>query len=1474
MDRKQIAGSRSVPFFLARITGFIGAITACTAFAGRAQATLVTATITGVTQQAIASWGWAIWAQAVWARFAWRVLAPCANRFERRVFPDLLLGLLASFLALAPMSGAHAQVHSVYTYTGNSLALVGKVGTVNCPATFGNTTATVNWYGGSASLPPHGDALCGVNGGNLDPVPAIGINNFNIDASGKVILTNISCSHHDPTQYYQDIVAHIGSWGVTIGDMVTAYAKTGTCDYKNGTPGAWSGPIAAGPAKMLGQTSADEGCPTDSPNRGPSPYVANPINAATGNKLQTETDVVCGSHTGLSLVRTYNSQDFSVAAFGARWRDAWHRGLIVSATTITATRADGRQDIFTKNGNVYSADPDVTSVLKAVLSGTIITAYQLTTAADMTETYAPTGQLLSLTTRSGLKTTLTYSGNTLAKATGPFGHVLSFTYNSGGQVATATAPDGGVYAYAYDSSLNLVSVTWPDKTVRKYVYENATFPNFLTGIIDENGVRYATWAYDSLGRAISSQHAGGAELTKINYTSSTASTVTDARGNARVYGLTTQFTVLKPASLTGTPFPALGGKAFTYDANGFISSRTDFDGHVTTYTHDARGDETSRVEAAGTALARTISTTWLSTFHLPATITEPNRSIAFTYDSHGNLLTREITAGALTRSFEYTYSAVGQVLTAADPRGAVTHFAYDAKGGLASVTDALGHVTSITAYDGAGRPLTVKDPNGVTTTLTYDARGRLTSRTIGTLKTAYAYDKAGNLIRVTLPDASTLAFSYDQAHRLTGIADALGNHVAYTLDAASNRVKEQAFDPTNTLRRARSYAYDAVNRLSQSIGAAGQTTAYAYDAQSNLTAVTDPLSHANHFSYDALNRLAAAIDPNGGATAYGYDADDRLIAVTDPRALKTSYGWDGLDDQTSLASSDTGLTARTFDAAGNVASSTDARGKKTTYTYDALNRKTHAAFADGTGITWQYDQGANGIGRLSKITDVSGSTGYSYDANGHVTQKRQIVGAVTLTTTYGYDLGGRLVSIAYPSGKQVAYAYDAAGRVSGVTASGQTLVSGVTYLPFGGVSGWTAGNGAVYRRSFDLDGRIAGLALPANDTIALAYDAASRITAMTETGLAAKAFSYDALDRLSVYKTGTITQTYAYDADGNRTGTSTDGASPVSFSYAYDKASNRLLSIGGSWKEAFTYDAVGNTLSHTSPSADYDFSYDARNRLTTSYVGAIGTTHLINGLGQRVYWGQGPTLFAYDEAGHLIGEYDSKGAAAEETVWLGDLPVGVVQPGGRSYIAPDHLGAPHQVSNASGQAVWLWDHDPFGNGGPSGAFTYNLRFPGQYYDKNTKLHYNYFRDYDPRIGRYIESDPIGLMGGLNTFGYVRQNPMIFTDPLGLNDRDGLVDVAMCQSLGGAWCSPHSLPSPPMSAAQKKVICELTAGKVCWLIPKKCPGDVRFKAVAFVACEAIATVGCLTFHDKKEVYGPPSSPMIINTDSISKDASTP
>jgi YD repeat-containing protein len=179
------------------------------------------------------------------------------------------------------------------------------------------------------------------------------------------------------------------------------------------------------------------------------------------------------------------------------------------------------------------------------------------------------------------------------------------------------------------------------------------------------------------------------------------------------------------------------------------------------------------------------------------------------------------------------------------------------------------------------------------------------------------------------------------------------------------------------------------------------------------------------------------------------------------------------------------------------------------------------------------------------------------------------------------------------------------------------------------------------------------LALPAGDTIALTYDAASRITGRTETGQPAQNFGYDVLDRLANYASGTATQTYTYDASGNRASYLDNATPPVSLTYNIDPASNRLAGIGGSWAGSFTYDSAGNMLSYSTPYSGYSFSYDARNRQTEALVGAIGTRWLINGLGQRIAQinvSVPEFFFVYDEAGHPTGKYDGRGNLLWETV--------------------------------------------------------------------------------------------------------------------------------------------------------------------------------------------------------------------------------
>jgi len=712
-------------------------------------------------------------------------------------------------------------------------------------------------------------------------------------------------------------------------------------------------------------------------------------------------------------------------------------------------------------------------------------------------------------------------------------------------------------------------------------------------------------------------------------------------------------------------------RRFTYDpSNGNLLSQTDFNGHLTLYTYDSRHLETQRIEAAGTPDARTTRTEWHPAWRLPLRIAEPLKRTTFTYDPAGNLLTRSEQATpdvngsqgfaaplvGSPRTWTWTYHSVGQVLTADGPRTDVadltTYTYYDAadpdpgkRGQLASVTNALGQRSDLTAYDLNGRPLTLIDPNGLVTTFTYDARGRLTSQTVGDEHTAYTYDPAGQLTRLTPPDGSFLAYTYDPAHRLTQITDALGNTLTYTLDAAGNRVKEEWRDPAHVLSQTRQRVHDALSRLTRELGALDQLQAdYAYDPQGNLTTLTTPHGAGTRSStqaFDALNRLIRVTDPSGGLTQYAYDGQHRLSRVTDPRNLATRYTVDGLGNATGLDSPDSGVSSRTFDAAGNELTHTDAQGQTTFRQYDALNRLTHIEQRDAA------DTLLTAIDR-------------QYDPHGRLTQETRQIAGVPFTTHYRYT-HGRLTGLTTPGGQQIDYSLNPQGQISEVrlTTSGQvkTLASAITYHPSGALQQLTNGSGQRLTWGQDADGRPASYIL-ANETWQIAYDSASRLASQSKLSdpTQTASYGYDPLDRLTQAVLPSVTHGYGYDATGNRL-SQTSGA--ATRRYTLSPTSNRLSAIAGSQAKAYTTDANGSLAAD---GAGQTFTYDARGRLTGVTVAGVATTYRLDPLGQRIRkTGSDDTLYHYDQAGRLISETAPDGSPRKDYVWLGDQPLAILQ---------------------------------------------------------------------------------------------------------------------------------------------------------------------------------------------------------------------
>jgi RHS repeat-associated protein len=782
-------------------------------------------------------------------------------------------------------------------------------------------------------------------------------------------------------------------------------------------------------------------------------------------------------------------------------------------------------------------------------------------------------------------------------------------------------------------------------------------------------------------------------------------------------------------------------------------------------------------------------------------------------------------AHAVERSWSYTYNSLGLVETADGPRtdvNDVTTYAYDAQGRLTQVTNALGHITQLSNFDTYGNPQTVIDANNVTTTLTYTPQGWLDSVTTAGSTTSFDHDAIGQITKVTRGDGSWLEYTWSDARRLTKITNNLGESVEYGYDTMGNRTAQRLKDASSSLTQQQTWVYDELGRLMRAIGAEGQTQSYGYDLNDNPNRSTTPKQHSTISGYDALNRLVSSTDPRNGVTILDYDAQDNLTKVTDPRSVVTEYKYDGLGNLKQLISKDSGTTTYTHDDAGNVLSKTDARGVVTTYSYDALNRLKTKQYPANPALNVQYHydmtaDGNHGIGRLTAVQDASGVLGYHYDARGNLVEQIrsvEVAGADTYDSLeFGYDNANQLTRISYPGGFAVEYQRNAAGQVSEVdivigNQQPAAFATGLSYLPFGPLKSLTWANGLTLSRSYDEDYRLRQQSVgPWQATYG--YDANSNIESLQSGLFGDLQYNYDELDRLTQEEQALERKTYSYDAVGNRTKRVTESLSEgqvtntATNTYTYAGDSNRLNRIGS---VELPSDAAGN-LQKIRTGRDMEYGELGR-LIRAKYNNEVVAEYGYNALGQRVLKVRSDYhyTYLYGPDGQLLGEtrYSTAGKklSSQYYLWLDGMPIGGITQKFKSldgslisstifYLHADHLNTPRLATNQAGQEIWRWKSDAFGLGAATSAanteiYAINLRFPGQYYDSESGLHYNYFRDYDPQTGRYVESDPIGLAGGLNTYGYVLGNPLRYTDPKGQNVMVvGAVAVAAVVVVGAA-----------------------------------------------------------------------------------------
>jgi len=758
---------------------------------------------------------------------------------------------------------------------------------------------------------------------------------------------------------------------------------------------------------------------------------------------------------------------------------------------------------------------------------------------------------------------------------------------------------------------------------------------------------------------------------------------------------------------------------------------------------------------------------------------------------------------------------VGLLLSVTGPRSDLSDkvsFAYYVSdsnfykaGDLKTSTNALGQVTTFDRYSASGQPIRVIDPNGTIRELSYDARERPTSQTIRAMtdgssntndairSVSYQY---GLVQTVRDPDGVSQTFVYDDAHRITDITFG-GGRVHYDYDNANHRIRTQVLSSNGVVVKSTGQSFDALGRLVEETDGLGQSVyqakfADSFDGNGNVLHASTAWNQYRRV-YDAFNRVVSSTDGVGASdpgskdrlSVFTYDAVGGVSGVSDPAGLTTTYVRSGFGQVSAVNSPDAGDSSVVYDEAGQVVSQRDAKGQTASFTYDALGRRTSATFANAAdNIAWFYDEdnAATGcvssapVGQLTRVVQVNLTTVYCYDRRGNVIQKIQTQGTSVDRVAYTYTPADRLASVSVNGAITLNYARDYNGNISALSLAGSNastdLVRGATYLPLGPVASYSLGSGPTIALSYDANFRVTDIASTPYNFHAR-RDSAGRLAAIgqaTGAPVPDETYGYDGAGRLASVAgpSGTL-ESYAYNTSGDRV--SKTGAGLATGTYGYAPNSHRLTSTGTASR---SYDANGALTSLNSGGESWDLSYDAQGRLTeVKRGGAIVGTYRYNVAGQRVQKDAAgvQTRFVYGEDGLLLAEI---GATTRVYARLNDRLVATVDRTagattvGRVYT--DDLGAPRVVTDDNQAVLWSWARtaNPFGEGRPVAKAVYvlNERFAGQYADSESGFYYNNARYYDPTVGRYLSSDPLGLNAGLNTYAYVGSLPLDLTDPTG------------------------------------------------------------------------------------------------------------
>ncbi|MET7538042.1 DUF6531 domain-containing protein [Streptomyces sp. NPDC005507] len=1100
-----------------------------------------------------------------------------------------------------------------------------------------------------------------------------------------------------------------------------------------------------------------------------------PIDVATGTMLLPQTDVTLPGQLPLVFGRTHLSSYRAGGWFGSTWASTLDERLQLDDDGIVYAAADGMrlvypvpqpgQPVFPVQGPRWpltwngSVDDDMTVTDPASGVARTFTRAAPTNTPGVVDLHLGwiedrTGARIDLDRNAaGIPTALRHSG----------GYYIAIDTHHA-RVSALRLLDQAPSAYEPSNASGgtvIAQYAYNDEGHLTEVYNSHDCPlrfsydadGRITSWTDRNDTSYR-YTYDEQGRVVRTDGTDGFLAGTLAYDNDQRTvTVTNALGHRRVYQHDDAFEII---------------------------AETDHLGHT---TRTERAPVTSKPVAVTDALGRTTRLSYDETGNLTG-ITLPDGSTG--QASYNELGLPTLVTRPDGNSWRHTYDETGNLLSSTDPTGAETRYAYDADGHLSSATDALGHARRITCSP-AGLPLTVTDPLGHTTTVERDAFGRIVAATdpLGHI-TRLGWTPEGRPAWREAPDGARETWTWDGEGNLTSHSNPLGQVTQYThgpFDLPITRT-----EPDGTIY---TFAYDTELRLTQVTNPQGLTWDYAYDTVGNLASETDFNGRTLRYTHDATGQLASRTNGAGESLAFHRDALGRITTSVTGSGISTTFTYSHAGDLIRAVNPDTELS-REYDALGRLLSET-VNDRTTAYSFDLLGRRTSRTTPTGLTSQWSYDA----AGRPLALASGADALTFTHDAAGRETERR--LGAA-FSLTQAWDASDRLTTqsltrqYAQAPGEELllehrAYAY----RVDSSLTEIRELATGTRRIDLGTTGRITSVTGHGWRETY-------------------AYDESGNLTHAT-TAPDHPADGHREFTGTLLRRAGRTT--YGHDAQGRLTRKSRKLLSGQTLTWAYtwnaeDRLTDVLTPDGDTWR--YIYDPLGRRTAKHRINTDGTIV----ERITFTWDGAR--------LAEQTAADGRITTWDYALGSHRPLTQTTRARPTEKpSSSLATLTISPHDAPRLHAVITDPTGTPTELVTTDGRIAWAHRTTLWGTPLPSPTSPAEqdkvdcpLRFPGQYADPETGLHYNLHRFYDPETARFVSPDPLGLEPSPNNHAYVR-NPLRWTDPTGLTPciptnedaMPGVVFRSLAEgedpALGLMARSPNSTDVTPLShVAGKKM----------------------------------------------------------------------